>query len=389
MADMGLEKPLVSTARHGAPGFVMRTKGRFGVPYVKASRLMGIGEGLRMNVRGLGLAGVVFGLTLGFGVGSLRAETCVTQAQMTAADRDGLAAAAAGLARQIQANDQAAVKAVTIAEFQKDFGALGELIGTTAAKVKGGAPEVETVYVLDASGLKPAVGAAGADAAFNCPLKNGTGEVDFNIPQLPAGRYGFAMVKVNGAAVPYRLSLLLRQEQVAWHLAGLYPKALTAGGHDGLWYWTEARAMKSRNEGWNAWLYLQEAQALLQPVGFVSSTHLDKLGTETGAATPPALSSGLSADVPLVVKGADGVEYAFTAMTVDDSLGKEKVDVAAHLKVASLGDAAAARKRNVDAMTALVAAHPELRKAFHGMWIFADAPGLSAYATEQAMGEIR
>ena len=147
--------------------------------------------------------------------------------------------------------------------------------------------------------------------------------------------------------------------------------------------------MKARNEGWNAWLYLQEAQALLQPVGFVSSTHLDKLGTETGAATPPALSSGLSADVPLVVKGADGVEYAFTTMTVDDSLGKEKVDVAAHLKVASLGDAAAARKRNVDAMTALVAAHPELRKAFHGMWIFADAPGLSAYATEQAMGEIR
>jgi hypothetical protein len=65
------------------------------------------------------------------------------------------------------------------------------------------------------------------------------------------------------------------------------------------------------------------------------------------------------------------------------------VDVAAHIKVDALGDAAAARKRNVDAMTALVNAHPELRKAFHGVWIFADAPGEAPYATELAMAEIK
>jgi hypothetical protein len=64
------------------------------------------------------------------------------------------------------------------------------------------------------------------------------------------------------------------------------------------------------------------------------------------------------------------------------------LDVAAHLKVESLDDAAAARKRNLDAMAALVAAHPELRSAFHGVWVFAEAPGKAPYATEQAMADI-
>ena len=94
----------------------------------------------------------------------------------------------------------------------------------------------------------------------------------------------------------------------------------------------------------------------------------------------------MSADAPLVVKAKDGTEYRFTGLGVEDALAQ--VDVSAHMKVDALGDAAAARKRNVDAAAALVAAHPELRKAFHGVWVFADAPGQSAYGTELAMAEI-
>ena len=128
---------------------------------------------------------------------------------------------------------------------------------------------------------------------------------------------------------------------------------------------------------------------MLQPANFVASTHLDKLQTELAAAAPPAVASGVSTEAPLVVKGADGSEYRFTSLGVDDSLGRDKVDVAAHLKVDALGDGAVARKRNADAMAALVMAHPELRKAFHGVWIFTDAPGQSPYATESAMNEIK
>ena len=55
-----------------------------------------------------------------------------------------------------------------------------------------------------------------------------------------------------------------------------------------------------------------------------------------------------------MVKGPDGAEYHFTGLGVDDSLAKDKIDVMAHLKVDQLGDPAAARKRNLDAMVASV-----------------------------------
>ena len=147
--------------------------------------------------------------------------------------------------------------------------------------------------------------------------------------------------------------------------------------------------MAKSKEQWNAWLYYQQAEALLNPTNLIQSTHLEKLHTEQTAATPPAASEGVTAEAPLVVKGADGAEYHFTGLGVDDSLAKDKVDVMARLKVEQIGDPVAARKRNTDAMSALVAAYPELRKGFHGVWVFAEAPGQNPFATELAMSEIR
>jgi len=39
-------------------------------------------------------------------------------------------------------------------------------------------------------------------------------------------------------------------------------------------------------------------------------------------------------------------------------------------------------------MVALLAAYPEMRKPFHGVWIFAEVPGQNPFVTEQAMSEI-
>ena len=147
--------------------------------------------------------------------------------------------------------------------------------------------------------------------------------------------------------------------------------------------------MAAQKETWNAWLFYQQAESLLVPANFIQSTHLEKLKAEESSAAPPALSEGVSAEAPLVVKGTDGAEYRFTALGVDDSLGKDKIDVTAHLKVEQIGDAAAARKRNADAMTALLGAYPEMRRPFHGVWIVTEAPGQNPFATEQAMSEIR
>jgi hypothetical protein len=321
------------------------------------------------------------------------AETCITQSQMQPAERDTLAQAAAGLATKIQANDAPAVRALTIAEFRNDFSAMANEVAATSLHLAGDQPQVEQLYILDASTLAKTSTGANPDAQFFCTLNKSANEAGFTIPQLPPGRYAFAMVRMDGPN-PWRLSLLLRQEGGQWLLAGLYPKHLTANGHDGLWYWKEARTLSTDKEPWNAWLYFQEAQSLLMPASFVSSTHLDKLQTELTSALPPAISGGIGPDAPMVLKAADGQEFRFTALSVQDApappaSNSAPLDVLAHIKVDSIGDATAARQRNIAAASALLAAHPELRKSFHGVWVFADAPGQSSYSTELAMPEIK
>jgi hypothetical protein len=317
------------------------------------------------------------------------AEVCTTQSQMSATDKDALHGAALGLAMKVQANDVSGLRAATVAEYAKDFAGIGNVVGSTAAQVKGGTPSVEQIYLLDGSQLKRGADGSAPDAQFFCSLNKSTVEADFLIPGLLPGRYGFAIVDVPNGSSPWRLSFLLRQEQGQWEMAGFYPKALTAAGHDGLWYWTQARTMTAQKQPWDAWLYYVEAENLLLPTNFIQSTHLEKLKAEESAAAPPQLSDGVSPEAPLVVKGADGVEYHFTGLGVDDSLAKDKIDVIAHLKVEQIGDAAAARKRNADAMAALLTAYPEMRKPFHGVWMFAEAPGQNPFATEQAMSDIR
>lgn len=332
---------------------------------------------------------IAFAFTAALICSAASAETCTTQSAMTGTDRDALTSAAREMAMKVQTNDAAGLQTITIPEYAKDFGAIQGAVGSASAKLKGATLVVEQVYLLDAVDLKPGPDGKPANAQFLCTLNRSVNEADFSIPSLPAGKYGFAIVEAQGVATPWRLSFLLRQEQGRWQMAGFYPKPMTAAGHDGLWYWTEARTMAKSKEQWSAWLYYQQAEALLNPSGLILSTHLEKLRTEQTSAAPPALSSGVSADSPLVVKGPDGAEYHFTGLGVDDSLAKEKIDVIAHLKVDQIGDPVAARKRNTDAMSALVAAYPELRKSFHGVWIFTEVPGQNPYATELAMSEIK
>jgi PAS domain-containing protein len=345
--------------------------------------------------------------TGGTGGMGARAETCTTQSGLSDAERNGLVEAARGLALKVQANDAAGLRSMTVAEVAKDFGGLQYLVAVTAPKLAGGTPAVEQVYVLDGSNLQRGADGKAPDAQFFCSLNRSTMEADFVIPALPPGKYGFAMVDLAPGATsaggtatvaPWRLTFLLRQEpagqpQSKWMLAGFYPKATTAAGHDGLWYWTQARQMTAAKQPWDAWLDYQEAQHLLQPADFVLSTHLDKLRTEAASAAPPALSDGVSVDAPLVVKGADGTEYHFTALTVEDSPDQTGLDVAVRLHVdAAAGtatDAAGARKRNDAAASALLAAYPEMRKAFHGVHMVADSAGQAPVASEQAMAEIK
>lgn len=338
----------------------------------------------------MSLRAAVFGLiVLPWGLISrtfIVAETCTTQSQMKDGDRDGLASAARDIAAKVQSNDAAGLKAETVAEFASNFGPLQGLIAETAPKLSRGVITVDQVYLLDASQLKPT-----SDAQFFCSLNKSANEAEFFIPGVAPGVYGFAVVGVAASPTPWVVPMLLRREQGRWLLAGIYPHATLAAGHDGLWYWREARRLAADKQRWNAWIYYGLAEELLKPAGFVQSTHLQKLRDEQRASAPPALSAGIGSDVPLVVKGQDGKEYQFTALGTDDTLGRDRIDISAHLRVDQIGDATGARKRNEDAMRALLAAYPELRGSFHGVWMVAEAPastGQAAFATEQAMTDL-
>ena len=290
------------------------------------------------------------------------------------------------------------------------------LVASTAPKVQTLQLAVDQVYLLDANNLKTLADGTNQDAQFFCALNKSASETEFLIPSLPPGRYAFAIASTTSsgspvAKAPWEISFLMRQEGGAggphWSMAGFYPKPLSAAGHDGLWYWNRAREFVKSKQIWSGYLYYQEAQALLQPVAFISSSHLEKLRKEAAASAPPALSDGISKEAPLVVKGPAGAEYRFTQLTTDESLNADKVDILVHLeedpapetgaagsasKKADAGKASnpvvGPRDRNANAMAALVAAFPELRANFHGVWVFAEVPGKNPLATEEPMANI-
>jgi hypothetical protein len=302
-----------------------------------------------------------------------QAESCITQSQMTAGDREALAQAALRFAMLAQANDASAARAATIPQYAQSFDGIGGAIAVIAPKIAGAKLSVTSLYLLDASG-----NAGTKDAQFFCSLNN-SAEVIFNITMLPPGRYAMTTVRAQRDSAAWQLSFILQQQSGGeWKLAGFVPRAATAAGHDGVWYWKQARQYAKQSQRWNAWLYYGEADALLAPVEFMSSTNRDKLHGEQTEAMPKQMGgNGVSVEHPLSVG-----DYKFTAMGTQESADGHSLELAAHVAATEVGDPAAVRTRSQKALAALLAAYPELRGAFQGAWVYADAPGQSSFGIE-------
>ena len=301
---------------------------------------------------------------------------------MQPADRDALAQASRELAGTLQAGDVAGLQSQSVAELTKDFSGIRAAALDLTPHLKGDMLVVDQVYLLDATTL-----AAGTDAQFFCTLNKSQAEVDLSIAGLTPGTYGFTVVMGAGAS-PWRVAFLLRREAGRWLLAGFFPGPTQAAGHDGLWYWREARRVAAAKQPWTAWLDYGEAQALLRPAGFVQSTHLERLQDEQKAAAPPALSSGVSATTPLVIKGPDAKEYRITGLGVEALSGRSKPDVVMHLEEAST-DPAELRERGDGAARALLAAYPELRGSFDGVLVSLEGTGRQPLVTEHPVASVK
>jgi hypothetical protein len=304
------------------------------------------------------------------------AVSCKTQAALSDAERSAIVEAARRIAGDVQSGRSDDLKSATIPAVAANFSAIQQSAAALTPLMGGATLTVDAIYRLDAADAKP-----GEDQTqFFCDAADNSSHATFSIQHLPPGQFAFSVIRATGNAKPQQLALLLQMESSAgpWQLAGFFPKPLTVAGHDGLWYWRQARAYAQKKQPWNAWLYYSTATYLLQPAGFISTTNLEKLVDEQAAAKP----AGLPAETPLILS-ANGAETRITSLRTDDALGG--LDVVVHYEVADHNDPVAARARTVQAMKALLVQHPELRDAFHGVWAFADTPTGPPFSLELPM----
>jgi hypothetical protein len=239
---------------------------------------------------------------------------------------------------------------------------------------------VNTLYILDASA--DAAGEARTD--FYC----GSPVVVLNFSDLPPATYALAILHATGVPQPHQISLILsKTPDNRWMLAGFFDKPMTEAGHDGLWYWVSARKFAQTPSSWAAWLYYRQAAFLLDPLDLLSSPNLQKLQHESDEVHP----NGLPVTSPMIMNAAG---ESFTVTSIDTTTEfAGALDLEVHYtpdgtQAAQLRDPPLARKQVTDIMLALLKEHPDLRQAFHGLWIRADQGTTSLFALELPMNEI-
>lgn len=308
-----------------------------------------------------------------------QAANCTTQAQMTAGDRTALVDAAKGMMTQVVKGDVQGLKANTLPAVASDFNGIASSVQDLKPLIENATITVDAIYDLDASSDQPGE----ANTQFFC----GSPVVIVNFNNLPPGKYGLALVHATGVKDPHQVALILAQgTDKRWMLAGFYAKPMMLAGHDGLWYWVSARKYAQSNGKWAAWFYYRTATDLLAPLDNLSSPNLQKLQEEANSAKP----DNLPTDKPITLS-VNGATFQLSAVDTTTQFGGLDLDV--HYtpdatQLAQLRNPPEARKQVVDIMNALLALHPELHNAFHGMWVHADQGNVSVFALELPMEQI-
>jgi uncharacterized protein (DUF2141 family) len=318
----------------------------------------------------------VFALLLALLPGVAQASSCTSQSQLSPTDRTALSQAAATLAGLVQADNITQLKADTIASIQAQFSGIANGVETTAPQIQAATLSVVNLYLLDATDLTFA-----QDVQFFCGIAGTPQTVVFDFQGLPPGRYAVAMVEANGGKSPQRLTFILGWDG-QWKLAGFYPRPLAADGHDGVWYWTKARGFAQKQQNWNAYFYYETARWLLVPVDILSSPNLDKLDKELEKARP----TNLPGAQPMTLSEG-GHSWKITDLKTDSSLGG--LDLSITYAASTTADPVADRADCIALMKTLLAQHPELREAFHGLWVHAQRPNQAEFAVELPMGQIQ
>ena len=278
--------------------------------------------------------------------------------------------------------DVAALQQNSIASVAASFTGIEAAVKENQAAFTGAKATVRPPFLLTADGPGPL-----ARAEFLCGVFGPSGQTKdsavFVLNNLPPGKYGVAILDVNGGQDPRTLTFVLQQVGADWKLAGFYAKATQASGHDAAWFTQRARDFKAKAQIHNAWLYYREAIALSAPVDFMSTLATDKLYDEAQAALP--------ADVPAngspLDMSAGGKVYHLTDI-FPLAVGND-LDVVVKYQAADVSNTALTFQENTAVIKALVAKFPEFRETFAGVVARAVEPSGRDYGSLMAMKDIK
>jgi len=307
------------------------------------------------------------------------AASCTTQAAMQPPDREMLSTVALRLASAIQQQDFGALQSSLLPAESSQWESIRSAAEQVVPLLSGGQLQVTNLYLLDAS-----TQTAPADTQFFCSNASGSITVTVSMRNLPPGKYAVALAEAVGAALNGRLGIILAWGgEVSsggvdgWKLAGLQAHQGAFGGHDGVWYWTRARALGNADP-WAAWYTYDAARYLLLPVDYLSSPNLEKLRQEQSQITP-------SPAFPLSLPDGDRV-WKIDAVVLDPSLHEPDLGLA--YESSGVTDPAALHTEALAVMSAFLKAQPGIRANFHGLWAYAVKDGKRSPVIELPMAKI-
>ncbi len=306
------------------------------------------------------------------------AASCTTQAELQPQDRSALAAIGQRLVVAVLQQDYSTLQAQLLPAITSQWDGIHSEAELGAPLVKGGQPELQQIYLLDASSQT-----AVSDAQFFCSNTSGSLTVTINMHALPPGKYAVVLASAAGAQLGGQVGLIVVWDPTGatpgWRLGGLSVRQGIVDGHDGVWYWTRARSLAVTNSAWSAYFSYELARYLLLPVDFISSPNLDKLNKEQ--------SQVKDAPGGFPISIADGPRtWKIDSVRVDTTL--RQADLGVTYDSLGISDPAAARTEAIAVLSAVLKSHPELKQSFHGLWAYASKDGKISPIIELPMGQI-
>ena len=302
---------------------------------------------------------------------------CTTSADMDPATRAALDRAARSYFQIAARGDTAALRLNATAALAADFAPVEAAVrANQAAWAAAQPPQVSAEYLLETEGT-----ATQERAEFYCGVWPTPSFTLFVLNQLAPGRYAVVVLDAQAGPNANRLSLVLAEQGQAWKVAGFYARLANIAGHDGAWFWDQARAYKSKQQFRDAWFYYLTARELLLLVPFMGNRQLEQMAGELTGLPP----QGLPGEKPIDFLAGGKVFRVAQVYVVPDNDGLQLV--VQHL-VADASKPGPNYAANLALIRQWLVTYPEYREAFTAVVARATDPSGREYGSRVLMKDI-